>query len=206
MNITLSADDIASLLAGKPLALITLTPPAPAVAQPPVVVQPPTPTKSGTVYKNGVFSWGGDYSWPSPGAVINYADKTLIPGSTVISVTCPTAEPGFQPYAPGYHFDTTGFTSLEFDLIPTVAGALYDSGFQTKGVDGTAGETPIGVLVNIMPFGPKTLTVGARNHFKVPLGAGGYNIPVGGTIYKFMIQSQTGETPSHWGVDNIAFT
>jgi hypothetical protein len=196
MTLILSAADLALLNAGKPVAL-----------QPPSVAPPiPPPVLSSVVYAAGVFHWAGDYSWPSPQVSINYANTAILPGSTVIGVSCSTPECGFQPYAPNLTFNTTGFTHLEFDLIPTKLPALWDSGFQTKGVDGKAAETPIGVLTNIMPFGPPTIVAGARNRFKIPLGVGGYQIPVGATIYKFMIQDQSGIVPYLCGVDNIEFT
>ncbi len=153
------------------------------------------------VYRLGAFNWQGDYSW---GVKIDYRDASAGPaqGKYAISVR---GVGGFQPYAQNNDFDPSRFSYLTFSLKPTLPDQLWDSGFEA------VGDVPVGKLINLASFGPKPV-VGQWGTYKIPLGEGGYQIPRGTHIYKFMIQDQTADQPGGkyktnlWYVDDIAFT
>jgi hypothetical protein len=153
------------------------------------------------IFHNGVFSWGGDYSW---GVTINYKDTAGIPlqGPYDISVT---GIGGFQPFATNYDFDPSPYKYLVFSLKPTLQNQQYQSGFYK------VGDIATGVILNVLNYGPAPV-VGQWTTYKIPLGAGGYQLTSGTHIYKFMIQDQTadiqgsGYTTNKWYVDGIYFT
>lgn len=177
----------------NPVAGPVITPPPPPPPPP-----PPVTGTTFTVYANGVFHWQGDYSWGNP-ISITYNDTSGAPvvGPFDIKVA---GYGGFQPYAQGNNFDTTPYKYLMFDLKPTVNGQLWDTGFEA------VGDVPVGVLIDVLKYGPAPVA-GKWATYKIPLGVGGYLIPVGSHIYKFMVQDQnTGGTANVWYVDNISFT
>lgn len=153
------------------------------------------------IFHNGVFSWGGDYSW---GVTLDYKDTSGIPlqGPYDIAVT---GIGGFQPFATNYDFDPSPYKYLVFSLKPTLANQQWQSGFYK------VGDIATGVILNVLNYGPAPV-VGQWTTYKIPLGAGGYQLTSGTHIYKFMIQDQTadiqgsGYTNNHWYVDGIYFT
>ena len=153
------------------------------------------------IFHDGVFSWGGDYSW---GVTIDYKDTAGVPlqGPYDIAVT---GIGGFQPFATNYDFDPTPYKYLVFSLKPTVPNQQWQSGFYK------VGDIATGVILNVLNYGPAPV-VGQWTTYKIPLGAGGYQLTPGTHIYKFMIQDQTadiqgsGYTTNHWYVDGIYFT
>ncbi len=70
----------------------------------------------------------------------------------------------------------------------------------------------VGVKINVTDYGASPPVIGQWNQYKIPLGAGGYQIPAGTHIYKFMLQDQTANMSGYngptnvWYVDNIEFT
>jgi hypothetical protein len=153
------------------------------------------------IYRKGTFYWQGDYSW---GVKVDFRDTSGEPieGRHAIAVT---GIGGFQPYAQGNDFDTTPYKYLVFSLKPTIAHQTWDSGFEA------VGDVPTGIVVDVLKYGPAPV-VGQWGTYKIPLGAGGYQIPFGSHIYKFMIQDQTADQPALglktnlWYVDNVALT
>ncbi|MFL6604086.1 MAG: Calx-beta domain-containing protein [Steroidobacteraceae bacterium] len=153
------------------------------------------------IFHNGVFSWGGDYSW---GVTIDYKDTAGIPlqGPYDIAVT---GIGGFQPFATNYDFDPSPYKYLVFSLKPTLPNQQFQSGFYK------VGDIATGVILNVLNYGPAPV-IGQWTTYKIPLGAGGYQLTSGTHIYKFMIQDQTadmqssGYTTNHWYVDGIYFT
>ncbi len=185
-----------------PAQTVTVTIPAQTITIPAAVVVPPPPPPVTTgatfvVYAKGVFHWQGDYSWGNP-IVITYNDTSgsPVPGPYDIKVA---GYGGFQPYAQNNDFDTTPYKFLSFDLKPAANGQLWDSGFEA------VGDVPTGVLIDVLKFGPAPIA-GKWATYKIPLGVGGYAIPVGSHIYKFMIQDQGSVNPNTWYVDNIIFS
>jgi hypothetical protein len=153
------------------------------------------------VYHNGAFHWQGDYSW---GVVIDYKDKAgaALSGKYSISVT---GIGGFQPYAPGFDFNPSRYRYLVVSLKPTIPDQKWDSAFYA------VGDVLTGHGVNVLKYGP-TPVVGQWNTYKIPLGEGGYEIPSGTHIYKFMFIDQTadqtnsGYKTNRWYVDEIYFS
>jgi hypothetical protein len=153
------------------------------------------------IFHNGVFSWGGDYSW---GVTIDYKDTAGIPLQGPYDVAV-TGIGGFQPFATNYDFDPTPYKYLVFSLKPTLPNQQWQSGFYK------VGDIATGVILNVLNYGPAP-AVGQWTTYKIPLGAGGYQLTSGTHIYKFMIQDQTadiqgsGYATNHWYVDGIYFT
>jgi hypothetical protein len=167
----------------------------------------PPPTGTGTsgtqlwVYQNGTFYWPGDYSW---NVKVNYKDTSGGPldGPYDIAVT---GIGGFQPFATNYDLDISPYKYLVFSLKPTIANQQWASAFYQ------IGDIATGVKLNVLNYGPAP-AVGQWTTYKIPLGAGGYQIPAGLHIYKFMIQDQTadqsgsGYATNKWFVDDIHFS
>ncbi len=155
------------------------------------------------VYHNGTFLWGGDLSYG--GLQVNYSSTAGTPIDGSYDISCKGNNGGFQPYAPNDDFDTTPYKFLVISLKPTIANQTWISGFEA------AGDVPKGVTLNITDFGPAPVP-GQWNTYKIPLGAGGYQLPAGVHIYKFMIQDQTANQSGYkgptnvWYADDIAFT
>ncbi len=153
------------------------------------------------VYTNGVFDWQGDYSW---GVTINYKDTSGSPLSGPYDISV-TGIGGFQPYATNYDFDPSPYKYLVVSLKPTIPNQKWDSAFYA------VGDVLTGHGVNVLNYGPAPV-VGQWTTYKIPLGAGGYEIPAGTHIYKFMFIDQTadvqgsGYTTNRWYVDNLYFT
>jgi hypothetical protein len=159
------------------------------------------PPERVNVYNQGVFNWQGDYSW---GVKVDYRDKSGAPlqGPYDIAVS---GIGGFQPFAFHYDFDPSPYRFLVFSLKPTLADQQWDSAFYA------VGDVRTGVLVNVLNYGPPPVA-GQWTTYRIPLGAGGYEIPAGTRIYKFMIQDQTadqegsGHKTNRWYIDDIYFT
>jgi hypothetical protein len=168
---------------------------------------PPPTTGTGTsgaqlwVYQNGTFYWPGDYSWS---VKVNYKDTSGVPldGPYDISVT---GIGGFQPFATNYDLDIAPYKYLVFSLKPTISNQTWASAFYQ------IGDVATGIKLNVLNYGPAP-SVGKWTTYKIPLGAGGYQIPSGTHVYKFMIQDETadrsgsGYTTNKWYVDDIHFS
>ena len=152
------------------------------------------------VYGNGVFHWQGDWSW---GVSINYKDTNGAPLSGPYDIGV-TGIGGFQPYATNYNFNPSPYKYLVVSLKPTIPNQKWDSAFYA------VGDVLTGHGVNVLNYGPAPV-VGQWTTYKIPLGSGGYNIPAGTDIYKFMFIDQTadqtnsGYSTNRWYVDNLYF-
>jgi len=162
-----------------------------------------TPVEEGRhyVFHNGKFYWQGDYSW---GVKIDYQDKSGAAPSGKYSIAV-SGIGGFQPYAPGYDFDPGKYKYLVVSLKPTIPAQTWDSACYA------VHDVLTGHGINVLHYGP-TPEVGKWNTYKIPLGAGGYDIPPGTHIYKFMFIDQTadqtnsGYTTNRWYVDDLYFS
>lgn len=169
---------------------------APPVVAPPVVV-PPTVTSSFVVYTNGVFNWFGDYSYPVPPLTIDYKNPSgAVPqGTYCIKVDPKGAQYGaWQPFAnTAQSWDTSPYTSLNFDLKPTDGASTYQVQFLL------AGDKPTGVSVDLSKYGPLPKS-GVWASYSIPLA----DMGVAKTkIYKFAIQNVGSVNP--WFVNNVIF-
>jgi hypothetical protein len=171
------------------------------------VATTPPATGTGTsgaqlwVYQNGTFYWPGDYSWS---VKVNYKDTAGIPTSGAYDIAV-TGIGGFQPFATNFDLDISPYRYLVFSLKPTIANQTWASAFYQ------IGDVATGVKLNVLNYGAAP-AVGKWTTYKIPLGSGGYQIPAGTHIYKFMIQDETadqngsGYTTNRWYVDNIHFS
>ncbi|MFL6604085.1 MAG: hypothetical protein ACJ8R9_22535 [Steroidobacteraceae bacterium] len=163
---------------------------------------PPTSTTGQLwVYQNGNFYWPGDYSWS---VKVNYKDTAGVPMSGPYDISV-TGIGGFQPFATNFDLNIAPYKYLIFSLKPTIANQTWASAFYQ------IGDQAIGIKLNVLNYGPQP-AVGKWTTYKIPLGAGGYQIPAGTHIYKFMIQDQTADQPNtgyttnKWYVDDIHFS
>lgn len=165
---------------------------------PPVVTPPPViPPGASTVYADGVMGWAGDYSYPSPPITIDYKDTSGAPktGTYCIKVDPHGAQWGaWQPYAnTAQSWDTTPYTSLNFDLKPTDAASVYQVQFLL------AGDKPTGISVPLAKYGPKPQP-GIWASYSIPLS----DLGVAKThIYKFACQDIGSNNP--WFIGNVRF-
>jgi hypothetical protein len=153
------------------------------------------------VYQNGTFSWPGDYSW---GVKVNYKDTTGVPMSGAYDIAV-SGIGGFQPFATNFDLDISPYHYLIFSLKPTIRNQQWASAFYQ------IGDVATGVKLNVLNYGPAPV-VGQWTTYKIPLYAGGYGIPAGTHVYKFMIQDETadvqgsGYTTNTWYVDDVHFS
>jgi len=161
----------------------------------PTPVPTPTPAAS-VVYQDGQMNWTGDYSYPAPPLTIDYRDTTGAPksGTYCIKVDPHGAPYGaWQPYANAAgNWDTSPYTSLNFDLKPTDAGAAFQVQFLL------AGDKPTGVSVPLSKYGP--LQAGVWTTFSIPLADLGVAKT---TIYKWACQNIGSAKP--WYINNARF-
>lgn len=156
------------------------------------------------VYHNGQFNWAGDVSYG--GLVVNYSSTATTPLSGPTVVSCTGNNGGFQPRAQNDDFDTTPYKYLTVSLKPTIPNQKWVSAFAA------VGDKVVSTLVSITSFGPSPPIVGQWNTYKIPLGAGGYQMSPGSHIYKVTFQDETANQPGYsgptnvWYVDDIAFT
>lgn len=196
-------DALATALAPKVAAILNATPAPP-------VDPPPPSTAIAYVYHDGTFYWPGDYSW---GVQVEYSDSTGAPLSGAFDIEV-MGNGGWQPYAANQDFDTTPYKYLYFWVKPTLANAVWGSGVMAKG------DVPVGTnLSDISKFAvsaqgtgavPLPNEAGAWTQYRIPLGAGGLNLPAGQHIEKFWIQDRSnngnGTDSNRWYVDEAYFS
>jgi hypothetical protein len=149
------------------------------------------------VYRNGRFNWQGDYSFQ---AQIDYRDtQGVSPGHRFdIAVKIVGKWGGFQPYAPGSHFDVSRYKYLIYSLKPTAAGQVFATGFAAE--NDVADGKP--VTVSGPPYGPAPVA-GQWGTYKIPLSEFALTNRL---ILKFTIADVTGLDANLFYVDDIGFT
>ena len=191
-----------------------VTPPPvtpPPVTPPPVV---PTPPVAGTswIYRDGVFSWPGD--WSGSEIKINYEDTVGSPGTKDIAVKVQDPWGFWLPYCPkvgptinGYTVpscDVAHYTSITMQLKSTIPGQRWSLAiFKYNIKNGVlTDDTLVGTVADLAPYGGKAV-VGQFVTYTVPLAA----LSASGltTMYKFLLQDQTGLTGQTWYVNNVGF-
>lgn len=205
LGATLSATEIATLQAGGSIALqgpaIVVAPPPP----PP----PPATAASFTLYADGVFAWPGDYSYSLKA---NYKDTSGKPTTGTYDIACSLTGQwgGWQPYAPGWVFDITPYTFLQFDAKTTVANQQWNVFALQVGDVNITDVNGHGISVDLNNYGPtpgKAPVVGAWVHYKIPLAL--FMTHKGvllKAMYKFDIHDETGLSVNTWYVNNVKFT
>jgi hypothetical protein len=168
-----------------------------------------------SIYKDGVFAWPGD--WSGSFVKINYKDKSGDPGTEDISVKVEAPWGFWLPYCPqvgphvpdinGYHVptcDIASYTSITMQLKATIPEQKWSLAvFKYTVSDGVfRDDTEVGRVTDLTPYGGKS-KVGQFVTYTVPLadlGASGLR-----TMYKMLLQDQTGKTGQTWYVNNVAF-
>lgn len=196
----LSTAELAALNAGQSVSILS----------PIVVVTPPPTVADAVVLSAGKFYWSGNF---------NYGGLVETDGVSFAGLVCseflatasgggggwlPHRDIGAVPQ-PG-HFDTTGYEFLQLTLAPTRPGQAWQGVVPDVPNTPTATDHPVpgANSVNINDFGPAPV-VGQFSTYKIPLHAGGYNMPPGVIIWKFGVQDQinsSGSDPA-LGHDNI---
>jgi len=151
---------------------------------------------SGTswIYYNGNFDWPGD--WPFMAAT-DYADTGGNPmsGGADLKITLTGQFGGWIPWAQNFSFNSAGYTKLTFALKPTVANQSWSIAFVK------VGDIPVGITLNVLNYGPAPVA-GQWATYTIPLSDLGV---LGDSIYKFVLQDQTGMGYNVWYVDNVGF-
>ena len=169
---------------------------------------------SGTswIYRDGVFSWPGD--WSGSEVKINYEDTVGDHGTKDISVKVDSPWGFWLPYCPqvgptihGYKVpscDVAPYTSITMQLKATIAKQKWSLAiFKYNITNGVLkADTVVGSVHDLTPYGGNAV-VGAFVTYTVPLadlGASGLT-----TMYKFLLQDETGLTGQNWYVNNVGF-
>lgn len=190
--------DAASAAAALKTLGYTVIPPVVSTA-PPIVIPPPSGlplTGTGVIYADGKFLWPGD--WSGNTIAINYANKTLVPGKTVASMTPKQAWGYWLPYI--LHMPTAAFKNLILKIKPEAAGQKFSTAIYTSTGTTTdivvGGLNPIPASMISAPDADGVVTI------TIPLSAVN---AVSIDVYKIMVQDQSGLTGDTWGVEYAAF-
>jgi hypothetical protein len=172
---------------------------------------PPPPVAS-WAYQDGVFSWPGD--WSGDVITLNYHDTVGDPGTQDISVHVNSPWGFWLPYCPQVGPTINGYTVPSCDVSPyagitmqlkaTIAGQRWSLAiFKYNIVNGVlTDDTVVGGVDDLTPYGGPAV-VGQFVTYTVPLstlGASGLT-----TMYKFLLQDQTGRAGQTWYVNNVGF-
>jgi hypothetical protein len=164
------------------------------------------------IYKDGVFNWPGD--WSGSEAQINYKDTVGDPGTEDIAVKVEAPWGFWLPYCPqvgptiaGYRVpscDLAPYTSITMRMKATIAKQTWSlTIYKYNVVDGQLkADTVVGSVPNLAPYGGDA-EVGKFVTYTVPLadlGASGLT-----TMYKLLLQDETGLTGQTWYVNDVAF-
>lgn len=169
-------------------------------------------TGTSWIYRDGVFNWPGD--WSGGIVKLNYESKVGDPGSTDLSVKVEGPWGYWLPYCPqngpvvnGYHVptcDVSPYSSITMQLKATIPNQKWSlSVFKYTISNGVLkDDTMVGKVDDLTPFGGHAI-VGQFVTYTVPLAdLGAYGLK---TMYKMLLQDQTGKTGQTWYVDNVGF-
>jgi hypothetical protein len=165
-----------------------------------------------SIYRNGVFSWPGD--WSGDVVTLNYRDTAGDPGTEDLSVHVNSPWGFWLPYCPqvgpdidGYRVptcDVTPYSAITMQLKATVADQKWSlTVYKYNIVNGVLkDDTVVGGVDDLTPYGGPA-EVGHFVTYTVPLSdmrASGLK-----TMYKFMLQDQTGKSGQSWFVNDVGF-
>jgi len=172
----------------------------------------PPETVASWIYHNGVFSWPGD--WSGDVVTLNYHDTIGDPGTEDLSVHVNSPWGFWLPYCPqvgpdidGYKVpscDVSSYSGITLQLKATIADQKWSlTIFKYNIVNGVLkDDTVVGGVDDLTPYGGPA-KVGHFVTYTVPLSdmkASGLK-----TMYKFMLQDQSGKTGQTWYVNNVGF-
>lgn len=143
---------------------------------PPPPVPPVDPAGVLWIFNGGTRDSAGDYSWGS--GKVTYGSTVLVAG-----------DEGWQPLMPAGNLDMSPYKSVLVSIMPTQAHT-WISGMLAVGDVKVPGSPS---SVDIMPYGPKVITLNAWNDFKIPLSLYG-TLPF--LAYKIMFLAQNVPSPS----------
>lgn len=164
------------------------------------------------IYSDGVFSWPGD--WSGSQVKINYEDTVGDPGTKDIAVKVVSPWGFWLPYCPqvgpnidGYKVPSCNvakYTSITMQLKATIANQKWSLTIFKYNISNgkLTADTEVGKVNDLTPFGGSAV-VGKFVTYTVPLadlGASGLT-----TMYKMLLQDETGKTGQTWYVNNVAF-
>ena len=164
-------------------------------------------------YKNGVFSWPGD--WSGDAVTLNYQDTVGDPGIEDVSVHVNSSWGYWLPYCPqdgptihGYTVpscDVSTYAAITMQLKATIPNQTWSLAiFKYTIVNGElVDDTIVGGVGDLTPYGGPAL-VGKFVTYTIPLselGASGLT-----TMYKFLLQDQTGRSGQTWYINQVGFT
>jgi hypothetical protein len=179
-----------------------LAPSVPAPVLPPVL--PTQPLAADNVYVNGVYGWPENFNY-GQGLIVNttfYVDPDdHLPSIQVLMTQGQGGiQPGYQnPPGSATVYDTTGRTHLSLTIKARQPGTGYVSGFMG------AGDTVIPGSNEVLLANYGTFVIGQYVTFSIPLGAGGYNLPPGAKILKYMIQKNGAAVGDEYDIRDMHF-
>lgn len=183
-----------------------------AVASLPVFASCGTGGNTSWIYRNGVYHWPGD--WSGNYVSLNYDDTYGDPGTKDLAVTVDSPWGFWLPYCPQVGPDINGYVvptcnvssykSITLQLKATIPGQRWSlSVFKYSVSNGNlVTDTMTGKVDDISPYGGNAID-GQFVTYTIPLadlGASGLT-----TMYKMLLQDQTGMTGQTWYVNNVAF-
>lgn len=164
------------------------------------------------IYRDGVFHWPGD--WTKEFAKLNYHDTDGDPGTEDLSVRVNLPWGYWLPYCPQVGPDINGYKVPSCDLTPysgitlqlkaTIANQKWSMTIFKYNIVGgkLIDDTVVGGVNDLTPYGGPA-EVGQFVTYTVPLSdmhASGLK-----TMYKFMLQDETGKSGQTWYVNKVAF-
>jgi hypothetical protein len=159
-----------------------------------------------------VFSWPGD--WSGGEATINYDDAAGNSGTKDVSVKVNAPWGFWLPYCPqvgptinGYTVPSCNvapYTSITMQLKATIPGQKWSLAIFKYNISNgvLTDDTVVGSVPDLVPYGGNAV-VGQFVTYTVPLAA----LSASGltTMYKFLLQDQTGSAGQTWYVNNVGF-
>jgi hypothetical protein len=137
------------------------------------------------VLSAGKFHWSGNFNYGGSIEKDAVTDPQGVLSSSFTATALPSGGGGWLPFRSSF-FNTTGYKFLQLTLKPTRAGQSWQL-VQPE----NPGDIPVpgANSVTVENYGPAPV-VGQYGVYKIPLGVGGLNLPVGVTFWKFGLQDQ----------------
>ena len=155
------------------------------------------------IYTDGTRHWPAANDMSYGNYTYNFKDTKGAPTQGRYDLAVTGTNGGWQPGAPNGFFDTTGYNFVLVQLKPTQPGNSWISGFM--GARDT--EIPGARVVDVARFCDRPFTPGQWSTCRIPLHAGGYNLPVGQKVYKVMFQEQAESVGTNtWYVNNVGLS
>jgi hypothetical protein len=162
----------------------TVTIPAP-VPGPTPPATPPSAAPDVVVLSAGKFHWSGNFNYGGSVEKDAVLDLQGVRSSSFTATALPSGGGGWLPYRSTF-FNTTGYGYLQLTLKPTREGQTWKV---TQPENAGDIAVPGSTEAIVEQFGPAPI-VGQYGVYRIPLGVGGLNLPIGVTFWKFGLQDQ----------------